>query len=352
MKKLIILFLFQLPIMLLGQLPSNDKNWSSTPKFKEDFSETRSWQNTRIDNTNTWRAYFSECGIIHSVNDERQIYQRENALFNTPSSGYLTLRAEYKPNTTNYWFPYYAPATGSWDYISGAIETIKTFKYGYFEIRCSLPPANKGNFPAFWLWGNSPTGRYNEIDIFEHVIDTNAIADKTFTGGYFSSTGILINKAFYVLSESESSLTNFHTYAIEWSPSVIIWYFDGKQIGAVLNDPDITNEAMPIKINYALNTYVNQADKTRFPLDMVIDYVNVYQLNCGCDETVVITNATELSEYAHSVKKKIGISGTTQTITVPQTGITLRATEEITISGGFEVPIGSEFYATTHACPN
>ncbi len=64
MKKLIILFLFQLPIMLLGQLPSNDKNWSSTPKFKEDFSETRNWQNTRIDNTSTDNVTFEAGGEV------------------------------------------------------------------------------------------------------------------------------------------------------------------------------------------------------------------------------------------------------------------------------------------------
>lgn len=349
MRKLIFLLLFQIPIILFGQVPSNDKNWNSTPVLNENFSGTRSWNYNRVDNTGTWYAFFTESGVTHSSN-EHQVYQRENALFNTPSAGYMTLRAEYKPNTTSYWFPYWAPVTGAWDYFSGAIESVQKFKYGYFEMRATLPPANYGNFPAFWLW--SGTNRYSEIDIFEHVIHKSTDYKRIF-GTYYTSSGAGESRADYYLSSSEPPLTNYHTYAIEWSPKVIIWYFDGRQIGAALNENEVTDEPMPVKVNYALDNYIFDDvnhNTDLFPLDMKIDYIRVYQLDCDCNTNTSISNSTQLNNYSHSVKKKITIQSSSSTIKVQGEGVTLRATDEITINGNFEVPIGTEFYATTHAC--
>jgi beta-glucanase (GH16 family) len=263
----------------------------------------------------------------------------------------MILRAEYKPNTTSYWYPGspYPPVTGAYDYFSGAIESIQKFKYGYFEMRCTIPPPNKGNFPAFWLW--SGTNRYSEIDIFEHTIHEDIDDYKEFTGSYYDSYGEGHKIIDYTISSGELPLTNFHTYAIEWSPKIIIWYFDGKQIGAAINELEITDEPMPIKINFALDNYVSGADNNLFPLDMKIDYIKVYQLECDCNSLVSITNSSQLNGYAHSVKKKITIENSSSVIKVQGEGISLRATDEITINGNFEVPLGTEFFATTHGCP-
>lgn len=349
MRKLLIFLLFQTPIIIFGQVPSNDKNWNSTPVLNENFTGTRSWNDNRVDNTGTWYAFFTESGVTHGAY-EHQVYQRENALFNTPSYGYFTLRAEYKPNTTNYWYPYWAPVTGAWDYFSGAIESVQKFKYGYFEMRCTLPPANYGNFPAFWLWAG--TNRYSEIDIFEHVIHNSSDFKRIF-GTFYTSNGEGRGCADYYLSSSETPLTSFHTYAIEWSPKVIIWYFDGKQIGAALNEIEVTDEPMPVKVNYAIDNYIYNVNHNTdsFPLDMKIDYIRVYQLNCNCENTVSIINSSQLNSYNHSVKKKIIIEKSISTIMVQGEGVSLRATDEIIINGDFEVPLGTEFYATTHACP-
>lgn len=350
MRKLLFFLLFQIPIIIFGQVPSNDKNWNSTPILDENFTGTRSWNDNRHDNTNTWIAFFSESGVTHGSN-EHQVYQRENAIFSTASPGYMILRAEYKPNTTSYWYPGapYPPVTGSYDYFSGAIETTQRFKYGYFEMRCTLPSANKGNFPAFWLW--SGTNRYSEIDIFEHTIWGNPNEQRHFSGTYYTSNAVGCQRVDYYVPSNEPGLTSFHTYAIEWSPKVIIWYFDGKQVGAAVNEAEITDEPMPLKINYALDNYVAQANNSLFPLDMKIDYIRVYQLSCNCGSTVSITNSSQLNSYNHSVKKKITIENAVSTIKVQGEGVSLRATDEITINGDFEVPLGTEFYATTHACP-
>lgn len=338
-----------------------DQNWNLATFFSDDFTGTRYWDNNRVDNTGKWIAYFSESGITHG-SCEHQIYQRENALFNTPSAEFLTLRATYSPNTTNYWYPWYAPVTGSYNYISGAIETTQQFKYGYFELRAKLPPPNCGNFPAFWLWAHTSRG-YSEIDIFEHIVNNeDHDSYKKVSGTNYWSIGdsIKSNSAgTYTLNSNELPLTEFHTYSIEWSPKMIIWYFDGKPYGSLLYDSRVADQLMALKVNYAIDDWKGKGDiieschdTTAFPLDMVIDYVKVYKLNCDCDTPVTITNNSELSAHSKSVKQKITVGSSSGTITVPSSGITLRATTEITINGDFEVPLGSEFYAITHSCPD
>jgi len=352
MRKFLLFFIFQIPFIIFGQLPANDKNWNSTPILYEEFTGTRYWANNRVDNTYKWIAYFSESGVTHGSN-EHQIYQRENAIFSTSSPGYMILRAEYKPNTTTYWYPGspYPPVTGAFNYISGAIAAIQSFKYGYFEIKCILSAKNYGNFPAFWLW--SGINRYNEIDIFEHTIWGNANEERRFTGTYYTSNQVGVGKVNYFVPSNEPGLTSFHTYAIEWSPKVIIWYFDGKQVGQAINEPEITDQPMQLKVNYALDNYVlnPNANNNLFPLEMKIDYIKVYSLKCDCNTTISITNSTDLNNYNHSVKKKITIGNAVSTIKVQGESVSLRATDDIIINGDFEVPIGSEFFAFTHSCP-
>ena len=160
----------------MAQHPSTDENWEGV--LIEEFSGNRYWKENRIDNTSTIRAYFSECGVTHA--NEKQIYTRENAIF---KNGTLVLKAEYKQNTTNFWTGGYTTIKQSYDYLSGAIEFLKPFKYGYFEIRCKLPKANYGNFPAFWLWSGGK--RYSEIDVFEHTIWTGK--------KYINAASVLLN---------------------------------------------------------------------------------------------------------------------------------------------------------------
>jgi hypothetical protein len=353
MRRLIYLLFYLSPIISSGQTPNKDRNWISTPVFNEDFLGTRSWDNFRVDNTSTWFAFYTSTGITHG-SYEHQFFRRENAIFNYPSAGYLTLRAEYKPKTIPDWSPEWKPVTTPYDYISGAIESVQYFKYGYFEMKCTLPPANTGNFPAFWLY--SEISRYNEIDIFEHVIRNPTLHPtdyKNIFGTYYTRNQIGQLRANYCLGSGELPLTSFHTYAIEWSPKMIIWYFDGKQIGSAINEAEIPDQSMKILADYAIDNYCLDVNHhtNLFPLEMTIDYIRVYNLNCECERIVSITDNNQLNSYSHSVKKKITIENTSNTIVAPIGGLSLRATDEIIINGNFEVPVGTEFYATTHACP-
>lgn len=320
------------------QYPSIDDNWEIV--LNEEFTGDRYWKDNRIDNTGTIRAYFSECGVTHDK--EKQVYTRENAIFRNET---LVLKAEYKPNTTNFWTGGYDDTYyNSYDYLSGAIEFLQPFKYGYFEIRCKLPKANKGNFPAFWLW--SYGSRYNEIDIFEHT-DPNEFENRNFTGGYYTHDAHGRNTVNYYLSAQEQPLTDYHTYAVKWLPNYCAWYFDGRVMREISCEPEIPNEVMLLKVNYALKDYTKGNGK--FPLEMVVDYVKVYKLKCDCQQSITLGTNAQINSYKPSVKKNIRIKGISPLKLTKD--LSLIATDEVSIESDFEVPLGKELNIEIVQCP-
>ncbi|PIP54937.1 MAG: hypothetical protein COX07_02635 [Bacteroidetes bacterium CG23_combo_of_CG06-09_8_20_14_all_32_9] len=377
MKKLNIKLLFCIFALIANvknvqaQIINNDKNWDTTPFFIDNFNPPRSnWDSSWFDkpNDNKWRAHIIT-GVTHG-DAEHQVYQRENAIFNSADST-IVLRAEYVggpiPDTA-YDIPNgYTPDTSvnRLYYHSGAITTIAPeqygrFLYGYFETRCKMP-VNHGDFPGFWLWAYSD-GNNREIDVFEHSQSMYAQyggdSTRLFTGGVWYSTYDDTAKSpyshHYYISPSDPDLTNWHTFGVEWSPKRLVWYFDNKAIGEFYND-SIPSKSMFLMLNYALDDLVmpnNVPIQYGFPDSMTIDYVRVNNLKCGCDTNAVIQNNSQLSTFYYSVKKTITVGGYGYNISVPANDkVVFRATDGITINGDFEVPLGSELELITHQCP-
>lgn len=74
---------------------------------------------------------------------------------------------------------------------------------------------------------------------------------------------------------------------------------------------------------------------------MYIDQANIYRLICDCEEQ--IDEIYDFVNYQYGVKKSISLSGMTH---LPQNdNVCLRARDFIELSNGFEVPLGTEFYA-------
>jgi hypothetical protein len=74
--------------------------------------------------------------------------------------------------------------------------------------------------------------------------------------------------------------------------------------------------------------------------EMKIDYIKVYKLECNCTQDVNVTSTSQLNTMNYSVKRNINIANTGTVIQVQGTGKSFRATNEITIIGNFEVPLG------------
>jgi hypothetical protein len=120
------------------------------------------------------------------------------------------------------------PIPGSHNYVSAQIDSAGHFsgQYGTVEASIEMPPG-QGLCPGFWMLGdgNIPGSSIpGEIDIVEAP---------SFVGGmgtqyYFDLHGLPVNGTTQQYSTSTPvNLVGFHTFAITWTPTQIVWTIDG-----------------------------------------------------------------------------------------------------------------------------
>jgi parallel beta-helix repeat protein len=142
-----------------------------------------------------------------------------------------------------------------------------TFTYGYAEARMKLP-SGKGLWPAFWLL----PARYDsrpEVDILEargsntNRANFNLHLDNVVTGGSYTGPDFS---------------AGYHTFAVDWQPTVLIFYVDGIERWRYTG-PGIPNEAEYLVLNLAVGgDYDGPPDaSTPFPSYFDVDYVRVWQ---------------------------------------------------------------------------
>ncbi len=175
--------------------------------------------------------------------------------------------------------------------------------YGRFEIRARLP-TGKGVWPALWMlpqedkygtWASS-----GEIDIMEargqephKVLGTLHYGSRWPNNAHSGKDFVFPDKG---------SIADFHVYALEWEPGEIRWLVDGKQYAAQsfwwssskveagkgarpTKEADLNPWPAPFDkpfyliMNVAVGgRFLGNPDKTtRFPVEMVVDYVRVYE---------------------------------------------------------------------------
>ena len=174
--------------------------------------------------------------------------------------GYLDIIANPAP-------PALLPQLRGHGYTSGLITSQPSFSqlYGYFEMRAKVPDG-KGMWPAFWLLPADETWP-PEIDVLEAVSDPTRI--------YMSTHS---SKQPTVGVEGHVTPDAFHTYAVAWDASQIIFYIDGKQIGAQKTPADF-HKPMYMLANLAVggDWPGNPDASTHFPAIMTIDFIRAYR---------------------------------------------------------------------------
>ena len=117
---------------------------------------------------------------------------------------------------------------GFWNF--GKLQKPKFMhKFGYYEIRCKLPK-NNGWHAAFWLQapgiGSHPNPKYCgvEVDIMEsyRLPTEGTIISGIGYGGYGHDSVWPGHKPAVLENPDE-----FHTFAVDWSKDVYIFYMDG-----------------------------------------------------------------------------------------------------------------------------
>ena len=209
-------------------------------------------------------------------NQEHQFYTNrpENASMDGQGNLVITARKETLAGS-RCWY-------GTCQYTSARLLTNGKFSqaYGRFEARMRMP-YGQGIWPAFWMLGTGSGGWPNngEIDIMEHIGRMPNTVHGTIHGpGYSGSGGPTgqYNAPFRLADD-------FHTYAIEWQPNRITWFFDGIQYSTktpadIGGNRWVFDHAHYLLLNLAVGgLWPGYPDATTvFPQRFLIDYIRVY----------------------------------------------------------------------------
>jgi beta-glucanase (GH16 family) len=248
-----------------------------TLTFDDEFNSLSLWNGTSGTwATDYWYDPLNGNGNTLAANGEQEWYINANDPATasvtpwTVSNGVMTLTAAPASPTIQ-------PLINGYQYTSGEINTSHTFSqlYGFFEMKAELP-AGQGLWPAFWLLPEN--GAWPpELDIMEVLGSAPTVLYTTahsVVNGQDVSNGIGTT----VVNTS----TSFNTYAVDWEPNTITWYFDGNEVYQIATPADM-HTPMFIEANLAVGGYwpgdVNSS--TPLPAEMKIDWIRAYAANPG-----------------------------------------------------------------------
>ena len=321
MKRLILFIGLLTFLKCYGQTPSNDPHWQFVWGDEFDF----------FDNTKWAKANYCDHYGETVLNLEQNVW--------TSTEGNLVIKIDNNPTNC----PANPPLTlmdcggcteGIHNFTSGWVENISSLniQFGYVEARIKFP-YGKGLWPAFWTflgadlsnWSNSA-----EIDIAEilgdlsskEYLQQNFPADQIFTTNihlryceedsydyvYDPDTheGTCTDLPDYFSGGWMSSYADWHTYAIEWSPSKIIWYIDDYPIRIFSNHNiiDPVRIIMGVGVLTDKDKHILTDESTPFPSYMYVDFMHVYKLNKDCNDFIDATNY-DFSTYNNIEKNYI-----------------------------------------------
>ncbi len=170
--------------------------------------------------------------------------------------------------------------------ISARLNTTESWTYGYFEASLKVP-GGKGTWPAFWMLPKNfkRWPKDGEIDIMEYVgYRPNIVQSSIHTKSYNH-----VNRTEKTATKPiENAETEFHIYAIEWTPNYIKGFVDGEEYFRYDNDKNDNIDTWPfdnpfyIILNLAWGGDWGGSqgiDESKLPAIYEIDYVRVYQIN-------------------------------------------------------------------------
>lgn len=145
-------------------------------------------------------------------------------------------------------------------------------------------PKTAGIWPAFWMLGDdfnvSGWPRGGEIDIMEHINDTNVTSAALHGPGYSGNT------PFYgATTVPDDIANNYHIYAIEWDSQKIRWFVDDNNFyTATRTDveqfgPWVYDQPFWLILNVAVGgTLPDNPDSNFQTQRMYVDYIRTYDL--------------------------------------------------------------------------
>lgn len=203
-------------------------------------------------------------GCSNNPGLELEWYEPQNV---SVRGGSLQLTARHQTRHRGY------PYTSGMISTGGINKPAFSFLYGYAEARIKLP-RGAGMWPAFWLIPSNFTWP-PEIDVMEWQGVVPKLDLVTIHWGASSSPqqyGTAVNTG-------KNLYADYHVYAVDWEPSYVRWYFDGKPVMTFTDRNEIPHQPMFVILNLAIGGwYPGQLDPAprSFPATMSVDYVRVW----------------------------------------------------------------------------
>ncbi|WP_432994543.1 ricin-type beta-trefoil lectin domain protein [Dactylosporangium sp. CA-233914] len=152
-------------------------------------------------------------------NSELEYYNSGTSNVYQDGQGHLVIEARRESGGHSCWY-------GTCQWTSGRIQTAGKFtqQYGHIEARIQVPKGN-GLWPAFWMLGGGNWPGDGEIDIMENVgRDPNTVYGTIHGPGYSGGNAVGGTR-----NIGQALGNAYHTFAVDWSPNLIIWTIDGSE---------------------------------------------------------------------------------------------------------------------------
>jgi len=169
------------------------------------------------------------------------------------------------------------------DYKGGELRTKEAYTYGRFEVRYKAS-SGSGQTSTFFTYHDFTTGDindWNELDIeilgrYKNDIQFNAITPGRINHVHHQWVNF-------------SPYTDFHNYAIEWTPEYIAWFIDGSEVYSQTGGHVSTlNKPQKIMMNIwnpAYDGWVGSWDDRILPLFAYYDWVSYASYTPGAGNT-------------------------------------------------------------------
>jgi beta-glucanase (GH16 family) len=213
-------------------------------------------------------------------NSELEYYSADSSNAYLDGHGHLAITALPAASSRGCWY-------GACKYTSARLTTLGkfSFTYGRVEARIKIP-SGRGLWPAFWMLGRVGPGETwpagGEIDVMENIGSEPGTIHGSLHGPGYSGANDLT--ASYTLAKDRTFAAGFHTFRVDWSPSMITFSVDGndyeRQTPRTARGHDwVFDRPFSLLLNLAVGgSWPGNPDaSTRFPATMLIDSVSVYQ---------------------------------------------------------------------------
>jgi hypothetical protein len=156
-----------------------------------------------------------------------------------------------------------ATVTGTSSGVSGGMSSRYSSKYGRWEVRMKTNARDNEYHPNLMLWPDRKSRRCEEVDFAESTTDTRRVK-------FFLHHGCAPRQTW---GSRAIDTTKWHNYAVEWTPTHIYGYIDGRRFFSDTNRSHLPKGSMHASVQ--LDYFRNRSATKRST--MSIDWVRIYK---------------------------------------------------------------------------